>query len=353
MQLSITHPSLRVFSIFAMVLLWAITALAQEKQTMVLTIDQPQTAGISGFRAMWDTPVVLSTDGAVEQVDKGNFGKALSAIWSPARRDEGARPGALVFDAVHRSLLVRFPGAARQIADALANGYTIQKVELALPFKGTELWPEGYDEPAGMSFLGDAWAKSTPRWHAIAWALRKPWQADPQTGPTFNAYIYGVGYWKKFGAQDTTADRFPQQFGPEEVSANHPDGRVDVTALLTGKDFGASIAERLRALDAQGFLVRKWETYDAALWQGGYEWSTARGPQGILIDTPKLIVTLAPGTATRILATSVICRCSCMRVGGGAGRSSPFLGRPLGLGGSSGVGGLGCGRSNALIAVPS
>jgi len=123
-----------------------------------LTLDAPQTAGISGLRAMWDTPVGLSSDGAVAEVDKGQFGKAPSAFWSPtakARQAEGGglKPGAIAFDAVHRSLLVRFPGAGNKIAAELKRGKTIQKVELLLPFKSTELWPEGYNDPAGLSFL--------------------------------------------------------------------------------------------------------------------------------------------------------------------------------------------------------
>jgi hypothetical protein len=271
-------------------------------EPVVLTFDVPQTAGISGFRAMWDVPVVTAADGKTELVDKGHFGKAVSAVWSPAKRKDA--PGALVFDAVHRSLLVRFPGAAAGIAAQCAKGHAVAKVELVLPYTGFELWPEGYHDPAGMSFLGDTWAKNTPRWHAQAWALRLPWNADPATGPTFNACANGTAYWHTYGAADTTRDRYPQAFGPDEVSAAHPEGRLDLTALLTDAAYGATPAERLRQFEACGVLVRKEELYDAALWQGGYEWATARGPQGIRIGTPKLVVTFAPGK-TRLAAKEV------------------------------------------------
>lgn len=270
----------------------------------VLVIDQAETAGISGFRAMWDTPIVLAPDGTTEMVDTGQFGAAVSAIWSTEKRKQ-AEPGALAFDGVHRSLLVRFPGAAAAIAGRLAGGFVIEKVELQLPFKGTELWPEGYDRPAGMSFLGNQWASSTPRWHAVAWALRQPWQADGDQGPTFNAWRNGAGYWAKYGAQDTEHDRFPKSFGPTEVSRESPEGRMDVTAVLADAAFGASLADRLRTLEQCGFLVRKWETYDAALWKGGYEWQTARGPQGILIEAPRLIVTFAKGKFPQIDKTAI------------------------------------------------
>ena len=266
-----------------------------------LTFDKPQTAGISGFRAMWDAPVVLEDaatelgeGGAVEVVDKAQFGKGPSAVWDPAKRDNGKKPGALVFDAVHRSLLVRFPGAAESIAKKLSEGNSIAKVELVLPFRDTELWPEGYAEPDGMTFLGDTWVKTPPSWHAVAWLLRRPWQADASTGPTFNAFINGAGYWAKYGAQDEAKDRFPQQFGPAEVSVKNPEGRLDVTDAFTKPEYGKSLSERLRIVESDGFLVRKWEVYDASYWSGGYEWATATGPRGILIKTPSLVVSFKP-----------------------------------------------------------
>jgi hypothetical protein len=263
---------------------------------VTLVFDQPQTAGLSGFRAMWDTPVVLAADGAVAEVDRGDFGKAPSALWDPANklRENGAKPGGLAFDAVHRSLLVRFPGAGQAIYAKLAEGRTIRKVELVLPFRANELWPENYADPSGMSFLGTAWKDTPAQWHAVAWALRRPWQADPTSGPTFNAYLNGAGYWAKYGAQDTAKDRFPQQFGPEEVSDKHPEGRLDITAVLNDPAFGKAVTDRLRGLEDNGLLVRKEEYYDARYLYGGYEWGTATGGRGILIGTPQLVVTFGP-----------------------------------------------------------
>ena len=200
---------------------WALAPLALPAAGP-LVFDQPELAGISGFRAFWDRPVVLAADGPVLETQRTPGGTGPNAIWSPAKREGGAKPGAIVFDAVHRSVLVRFPGSARQIADALGKGSAVEKVELVLPHRATELWAEGYSEPPGMSFLGDSWEKKQPRWHAVAWALRQPWTAGPERGPTFNASANGIGYWKHFGAQDDTADRFPKQFGPAEVSEQSP-----------------------------------------------------------------------------------------------------------------------------------
>ncbi len=259
-------------------------------------LEQPQLAGISGFREFWDTPVVLADGGLVVETVHTPGGTGPTAVWSPAKRDGGAKPGAIAFDAVHRSLLVRFPGAAEKIAAKLVQGLAVQKAELILPFRATELWPEGYLEPAGMSFLGDAWAKDSPRWHAVAYALRKPWFADAQRGPTFNAAHQRPVVLGQVRAQDLQQDRYERQFGPAEVSAANAVGRLDVTAALNDPAFGATVAERLRQFEDCGFVVRKWEVYDARLWQGGYEWATATGPRGILIGSPKLEVTLAPAT---------------------------------------------------------
>jgi hypothetical protein len=261
-----------------------------------LTFDQPQIAGMSGFRAFWDMPIVLVGDGLVVETTHTPGGTGLNVVWSMEQRDGGRKPGAIVFDAVHRSVLVRFPGSAQRIADELRKGFAIEKVELVLLHRATELWAEGYAEPPGMSFLGDAWEKKQPRWHAVAWALRQPWVADRERGPTFNASVNAVAYWKQFGATDESEDRFPQRFGPAEVSAQAPEGRLDLTPMVTDAAYGATLVDRLRALEANGVLLRKWEIYDLSYWFGGYEWGSATGGRGIIIHAPKLVVTLKPAS---------------------------------------------------------
>ena len=256
-----------------------------------LVIDSPEMAGISGFREYWDRPVVVTEDGATRMKNHGHHGGGLVADWSTDQ------PGAPVFDAVHRSLLVRFPEAAEKIAEQLRKGNTIKRAELVFTFVDTEYFPLDYMMPAGMSFLGDLWVRVKPRWHAVAWALRKPWQADARRGPTFNANVNGIGYWHRFGAQDQAADRFATQFGPTEVSYKATEGRLDVTAALNGEAFGKTLSQRLRQLSDQGFLVRKWETYDARFNHGGYEYGGAPGCRGIRVKAPKLVITFAPGKA--------------------------------------------------------
>lgn len=283
---------------------WALCSALFAADVRTLTFDQPETAGISGFRRMWNSPIVLAENGVTEITDNAITDKWATAVWRPDKRDGGAQPGALAFDAIHRSLLVRFPDLAERLAAELAEGFEIAKVELVLPFRDTELFPPGHDMNPGTgeySFrknwgVADTWRAIPPQWHAIAWALRRPWTADPEIGPTYNAFINGAGYWTRFAAQDEERDRHPLRFGPTEVSHVQPEGRVDVTAVLTDEAFGKTLAERLRTLDDCGFIVRKWETYDHRFYRdhdGAYEWATGTGGRAILIRTPSLHVTLA------------------------------------------------------------
>jgi len=265
---------------------------------VTVTLGDPQTAGISGFRAMWDQPVVLAADGATEVRDPRGAEHGPTAAWAPSNRK--GRSGAIAFDAIHRSLLVRFPDAAERIAAQIDKGFRLTKLEILLPFRHTEFEPPGDrnkpDPAGGYSYrlnwgVGALWVKKPARWHAVAWALRKPWAADEKLGPTYNAYVNGAGYWAKYGAADEDRDRFPRRFGPTEVSHKQAVGRVDVTAAVTDEAFGRTLAARLRRLADCGFLVRKWEMYDHRYYTGCYEWATGVGGRGIVIAGPKLAAT--------------------------------------------------------------
>ncbi|NQT89358.1 hypothetical protein HQ560_21495, partial [bacterium] len=278
-------------------------------QTTTLTLHAPETAGICGFRALWDTPIVASAGGVRVYVDAKLKDRGATAPWTLKPRDGGRLPAALAIDALQRTLLIRFPDAAEKIASALAQGNVIDRVELVLPFHDTELWPEGNPNgppPEGGYEYRANWGvdtlyrKDRPTWHAVAWALRKPWKADPQHGPTFNASVNAAAYWAQYGAADTAHDRFPQRFGPTEVSYRRSNGRMDVTAVLTDEAFGRSQGERLRTLADCGFLVRKWETYDHRYFRGAYEWATATGGRAIVLAIPSLVVTLRKGAAVKV-----------------------------------------------------
>ncbi len=276
-----------------------------------ITLRTPETAGICGYRKMWDQPVTTGADGLrviIEPLDKDYAIKDRGGVapWATPTLEAAGKPAALAFDAIHRTLLVRFPDAAEKIAAKVNEGNKIAKLELVLPFADEELWPEGggFSPPApppGYGYhyranWGIEWGYRVvrPRWHAVAWALKKPWTADAELGPTYNAHINGAGYWAHFGAQDDGADRLPKPFGPAEVSYQQTEGRLDLTSLLADESYGKTLAERLRTLADCGVALKKWETYDHLYYDGSpYEWGTGVGGRAIIIQPPKLVVTFA------------------------------------------------------------
>lgn len=272
-----------------------------------LTLDEPVVSGMSGFRSHWDKPIAVTEDGKREQRDAVVKDRGQAAIWGT----DAAGP--LAFDAQHRSLLVRFPDAASKIAEAIRAGKTVEKIELVLPYLDEEIWPPGAKNPDYPSDAGyryrmnwgtdKLYRENRPNWHAVAHALRKLWTADPALGPTYNAAINGAVYWKRFGATDTNEDRFPAQLGPTEVSSYKPEGRMDVTALLADPAYGKTLSDRLAVLANNGFVISKWETYDARYTPPHvYEFSVSTGPRAILIRKPSLVVTLKPGASEPVPA---------------------------------------------------
>ena len=293
-------------SFMAMCLSVAVSAVAGQKEHTTM-VTRAETIQISGFIEGWEAPL---TD-------------------------------QLRFDACHRRLLVRFPGAAEKIADQLEEGYRIQKAELLLPFKKTEVFPEGYAQRHSFG-VKKMYHEVRPNWHAVAWPLRHPWTADEDLAPTFNAWIRGTAYWSRPGADDPQEDRFPRMFGPTRVSifqargindpmvgkdalsggkeyalhANEqPDhqeaivedpeaatpARMDVTAVLREKQYGQTLGERLRQLAECGFMVKKWETYDFRFrGKTSYPWGVSIGGRAIVIHPPRLEVAFAPAEARSV-----------------------------------------------------
>ena len=107
-------PLLRVALIAPWLTMTGALALAEEPSPLVL--DKPETAGIAGFRSMWDTPIVTAADGVRVIRDDVIKDRGGTAVWWAGARDKGSRTGALALDALRRFLLVRFPGAAEKIA---------------------------------------------------------------------------------------------------------------------------------------------------------------------------------------------------------------------------------------------
>jgi hypothetical protein len=199
--------------------------------------------------------------------------------------------GGTTFDAVHRSVLLRFPTAGDEIAAFLRRGRVLVGAELVLHYAGYEIVPADYVCRDGMG--RKAWTENPPTWHVLAAPLRKPWAADAETGPTFNASVNGLRYWSRFGAGDPQADRVYDLFEPQELSKERTEARIDITRMLATPALARDAGERLRALDHQGFILRKLETYDSRYRDPGnaYEWAMPIAGHGLTFDMPRLVIT--------------------------------------------------------------
>lgn len=197
--------------------------------------------------------------------------------------------GGTTVDAVHRAVLLRFPTAADEIANLLRPGRVLARAELALRYGAYEIVPEGYTCRDGMG--RQAWTDNPPSWHIQAWALRHPWKADRESGPTFNASVNGKRYWTRYGAADAR-DRSDEAIEAQELSQYVPEARFDFTRLLASAALEREAGARLRWLEQSGFLLRKVETYDTR-YRGGdaYEWAMPTGGHGLRFSAPRLIVT--------------------------------------------------------------
>jgi len=205
-------------------------------------------------------------------------------------------PGGTTMDAVHRSVLLRFPTAADEIADLLRSGRVLAGAELALRFAGTEIVPEGYLCRDGLG--RKLWTENPPNWHVRAWPVRHPWKADKESGPTFNAIVNGKRYWRRYGAGDPR-DRGDEIGEPQELSQYTPDARLDITRLLATAAVEREAGARLRWLEQSGFLLRKLETYDSRYRQAdAYEWAMPTGGHGLRFTAPRLVLALRRTSAT-------------------------------------------------------
>ncbi|MFI5001787.1 MAG: hypothetical protein ACHQK9_18045, partial [Reyranellales bacterium] len=199
--------------------------------------------------------------------------------------------GGTTFDAVHRSVLLRFPTAADDIANLLRQGRVLVRAELSLSYGGYEIVPDGYTCRDGMG--RKAWTSDPPTWHVQAWPLRQPWYSDAANGPTFNASVNGRRYWARYGASDPAHDRVGDVLEPQEMSIQMPEARFDISRLLSSTIVERDAGARLRWLEQCGFLLRKVETYDSRYrWGDAYEWAMPTGGHGLRFAKARIVVTL-------------------------------------------------------------
>ncbi|MHB9129534.1 MAG: hypothetical protein ACYDBB_00405 [Armatimonadota bacterium] len=245
------------------------------------------------------------------------FTSPQTAVLDPVDWDKTI-PNALYFDAI-RPLLVRFPGCAETIHARLNEGYRIDKVELVLEWQKQEV--ENPERGRGNWGANELYKANPGQWHVLVRPLRHPWSIDhPATGPTFNAYINGAGFWNRGGARGDGQDRSSDVFGPAPLYPGAPPpaaappaepggdailanplpekaptltARLDVSKILLDPSYGKTLSDRLRLLDACGFQVQKQEIRDIkyrSFW--AYDWAVSTGYMRIWVYAPKLIVTL-------------------------------------------------------------
>jgi len=167
--------------------------------------------------------------------------------------------------------LLRFDEIADPLYKRLKEGWRIEKATLTLNWHSTT----GCDR----------------QWHVKANLLRRPWWPDGRYGPTWLAYVKGLGWWTKDGAGDDEQDQYPQQFGPALLASKTPVAELDVTAALTDPAYGKTAAERLRQFEQNGLVMRKQEDYPYAGWSIRFWGDGAEDVD----KRPKLTVTLVKG----------------------------------------------------------
>jgi len=206
--------------------------------------------------------------------------------------------GGTMVDAVHRTVLIRFPGSADAIRSRLNAGLELEKAEITLHYARHETRPQGYTLRDGLGIK--AWTENPPRWHVVGQALRQPWAAHGTFGPTTRYRVRLVHPWAKAGAADPAQDRWPEIYGPAELSQTQPTARLDVTALINGTA-AAGIGERLRRFEDNGLALSKLETYDMRYRPPGdiYEWAIPTGGHGLAFEQPALVVTFRQATSPR------------------------------------------------------
>lgn len=236
----------------------------------------------------------------------GRAAFADTLIWTQAetaqldaREWERTAPNERTFDAVHRAVLLRFPGAAEAIKARIDAGKIIERAEIQLNYTSYEVRPQNYVLRDGLGAA--AWRNDPPRWHVFANAVRGPWVAHPTFGPTGRYRVRLLQPWASVNAGDRDQDRYPHNYGPAELSQANPLARLDVTELLTSPRIGADTGTRLRVFEENGLVLRKVEAYDMRYRRGElYEWAIPTGGHGLTFEKPTLEITFRPVGGPRL-----------------------------------------------------
>lgn len=253
------------------------------------------------LRAVSATTALLASDRAAAQSRREVELFEVSDIETATidgRHWDRPMPGGRTVDAVHRSVLLRFPGAGDAIALVLQGGRVLAKAELVVGYDGYEIVPEGYTCRDGLG--RKLWTEDPPTWHLQAWPLRQPWAADPASGPTFNASVNGHRYWARYGASDPLRDRAEGLLEPQELSLKAREARFDITRLFASDALARDPGQRLLMPERCGFLLRKLETYDSRYRErnNAYEWAMPVGGHGLTFTSVRILLTVRPAGGT-------------------------------------------------------
>ena len=240
-------------------------------------------AGVAG--GCLGAPAVREPEDLVLRFDGPVWAIVNARRWDETRQNWQDDPKQMYFDAVHRFLLLRFPGCAETVHAKLREGYRMQSAALSMAWAGQD-WAalKGY---SSRQWVMTRAGLAPAHWHARAYALLRPWTDDADVGPTWNAYVNGAGWWRQGGGRCGGVDRSRKPLGTMGLWKEQADGRVDVTELLTSPEYGENTAERLRALEARGFLVLKDELSNPEYGKG-----LTTGVARIYVKQPRLEVVL-------------------------------------------------------------
>ncbi|HTR83675.1 MAG TPA: hypothetical protein VMI56_04295, partial [Reyranella sp.] len=246
----------------------------------------------------------VSTSAFAQREDAFEIAAAETATIDGREWDKTIVGGTTV-DAVHRSVLLRFPKAADEIVRLLRAGRVLVRAELVLSFKSYEIVPEGYTVRDGLG--RKRWTDDPPSWHIEAFPLRQPWKADRDAGPTFNASVSGKRYWAHYGAADPNHDRHAGLLEPQELSTYQHDARFDITRLLATPVVEREPGARLLWLESKGFLLRKLETYDSRYRDPGnaYEWAMPIAGHGLSFTNPRIVLACRRTTGIVSITTPI------------------------------------------------
>lgn len=255
------------------------------------------------------------------------WNESQTAVLDPANWDT-VFAGERYFDAL-RPLLIRFPGLAEPIHAKLAEGFRVDKLELALTWERQE----GPQPQRGRHGWGanELYKNMPGEWSVDLQPLLRPWGVgNLDLGPTFNANLRGASYWSRGGARGDGEDRLATRLGPLPLHPKAQSALFDLTSLLDDPAYGKTFGDRLRALEACGVQLYKHELFDMRYRSFyAYDWSVSTGYMRIWVKPPEIRVHFAKADgAAPSLPPAIDIVALAQQAAAAGGRGQPSLRMP-------------------------